>query len=365
MKSLSLLILVYCVCETAFAQLDQFRGSTYSSIIGQNAEPNIYNEYNFNTYDLLNTNLQFSEKNSLQKVVFSPFKLGNNYWDVISETKINVSQKGGISTFGLALAYDNAAPFGKRANRLFMDNKVIKAPKFLSKNQFNDSLYANYDKCVWTLDAAYKDYVEVTYKLESKKAVHKYLRSLNYPSFKISFGVNTSLFQIIGGDEVDLDQNSLIDNKYSNKATDISGGTTLIFSEGLALNVGYHHTMKRATPEEGQEKATYNGFTIAIGGMIAKLDKNYKESDDYLLKLFIPSIILGGAFEFQKCTSNTEFCEDNIEQKWSFTPFIDFKISTKNQFRLGVPINSYKLVSNENLTDVGPFLQYTLQLSGK
>ena len=144
------------------------RVPTQDAVSGSNAEPVLFTDVSINTYQMLSANAQFSKDDNLQKVLFAPFKLMNNYIDVLSETKLNLAQKDGISTFGLAIAYDQASPFGRRGNRKFMD---IKEYKKLSEQQFKEIVYGRkkldssvseefgatqvYDSTLWTFKEAF------------------------------------------------------------------------------------------------------------------------------------------------------------------------------------------------------------------
>jgi len=320
------------------------QGNIYNSVVGANSEPSIYNAVNMNSYELLTTNIQVSKENSLQKLVLAPFKLSDQTKPVfLRETKINLAQKNGISTIGIGFGFDSSSPF----------------------TEANDSELANLSFTTIPLQGADPDHV-----YQAKKALierkNDLLRAKAYEdmlenSFKITVGYNISFFEIIGGDKVDLDQDSVIDNKYRVESNNFSLSLTFVRSIKSALSVTAHYSSKLASPKEGELRVGYAGGSLAYGHQIFVLNKKYDESQDYLKSLFVPSIVLGGSIELQTAVSNKSSAKDGIVTTWAFTPFLDFKINPKNQFRIGVPFKRYSGVKKE--VAFGPFLQWTLQFA--
>ncbi|MDC8004269.1 hypothetical protein POV27_09420 [Aureisphaera galaxeae] len=320
----------------------------YSSVVGPNSEPVIFNDINLNTYELLSTNIQFSEKNNIQKIVFAPLKLINSSGALgfLEETRINIVQKNGITTFGLGFGYDSSSPFGKKADRLF--NNI----------SFNSLRPKNAGEA----DHEYESFKSNFYKKQSRKYA-KFYEDLLKNSYKFTLAYNISLFEIIGGDEVDLDMDNIIDNANKVESHNYSVNFTYVFSSETAISISGHISDKFSNPKGDQERVLYIGGSLSIAHEIISLNKNYEDSKDYLTALFKPAILLGASFEYQEAKENKEFAKDGIIRKNVITPFLDFKITPKTQFRVGIPIQNFEGIKDE--VSFGPFVQWTLQIANK
>ncbi|MER3317016.1 MAG: hypothetical protein RIB79_01870 [Allomuricauda sp.] len=320
----------------------------FNSIVGPNSEPIVYNTINMNSFDLISSNIQFSEKNNSQKLVVLPFKLFNDQPSgLIRNLKLNIAQKNGISTFGIGIGLDNSSPFSKRGDDIF--NKVDIVSK---RGQSEDES-----------DLEYQQY-EASYALYLDKEVAKYYENLLKNSFQLTFGFNISYFSIIGGDKVDLDENGLIDNEKSIESFNYSLGASYTLNSSAGISASLHIVDKLGSAEEGQERVPYLGGSFTFAKRILVLDSNYKTSKDYFKSLFVPSIIFGFTFEYQEAQKNFDFAKDGIIRQSVYTPFLDFKINPKNQFRLGIPIQ--KLTSqNRDLQSLGPFIQWGFSIANK
>lgn len=220
---------------------------------------------------------------------------------------------------------------------------------------FEDYLY--YKSLVATYDASTKS------KLDNE-LTNEYYKELLKNSVKITFGGNYSLFNILGSDDVDLDNDNLNDNEFSVKQKNVSLGFTHIVDECWGYSITGYFLEKRASAEAKNDLEPYFGLSAAIGIRTFILDKNYKTSKDYLESLFVPSIHTGLAFEYLDCNAGENGnCANGILNTASITPYIEFKINPRNQFRLGIPFSSNKRLDSDK-TEIGPFIQWRLQLSG-
>lgn len=330
-----------------FCQEEPKKGHIFNSIVGNNSEPVIYNAVNMNTYELLTTNIQVSKDQNLQKIVFAPFKLTNsNKVGLLRETKINIAQKNGISTFGVGLGFDNSSPFSKRGTN------ILKAAFHLYPSQrpkMDDEKEYEYD--------AYKS--KYYYLIDSTYA--KTYETLLKNSFKLTIGYNVSFFEIIGGDKVDLDNDDIIDNYFITESNNFSLGTTYIFSSKTAININGHYSSKLASQKENEKRVAYLGGSFSFAQRLIVLNKNYYKTPDYLKSLFVPSIIGGASIEYQKAFTNEAYAKDGITETLAITPYLEFKINPMNQFRIGVPIKQYEGEKKE--VSFGPFIQWTLQIA--
>lgn len=320
------------------------QGNIYNSVVGANSEPSIYNAVNLNSYELLTTNIQVSKENSLQKMVLAPFKLSENTsLGFLRETKINLAQKDGISTIGIGFGFDSSSPFTKK-NDAILEGLVFTTDPVQGTDP--DHVFE-----------AKKAIIERKNDLLRVKAYEEMLKN----SFKITAGYNISFFEIIGGDEVDLDQDGVIDNKHRVESNNFSMSLTFVGSIKSAVSLTGHYSSKLASSKDGEKRVDYAGGSLAYGRQVFVLNKKYEESQDYLKSLFVPSIVAGASLELQTAVSNKLSAKDGIITTWALTPFLDFKINPKNQFRIGVPIKRYSGIKKE--IGFGPFLQWTLQFA--
>lgn len=340
-----LLLAVILFVNEIKAQDEPKKGYIYNSVVGNNSEPIIYNSVNLNTYELLTTNLQVSKEDDLAKIVFAPLKLIDpEKVGFLRETRLNLAQKNDISTIGIGIGFDNSSPFCKRADRIFekVTFKTLEPPK-PGQTDYDYEFYKS--NFYYGLDTTYA----------------KAYKSLLENSFKVTLGYNLSLFKIIGGDLVDINNDSIIDNYYKIESNNLSLGLTYIYTIKTAFNLTAHFNSKYASPKENEKKVDYIGGSLSFAQQIFVLNKDYKKTKDYLKSLFIPSIVLGVSLEYQKAINNKSFAKDGIDESFAITPFSEFKINPKNQFRIGVPIINYSGINKE--IAFGPFIQWTLQIA--
>ena len=417
------LLVIFCLCQKANAQFDPDKNYLYSSYTGMNADANIFNDLSLNSYELLSTNVQFSKDEDLQKVVFVPFKLfpmsqrENEHCNFLYNTKLNLAQKSGISTLGIGFTWDNSMPGTDRGQKIFekyskkatgikkiLNTDLLKTLKSdIEKNnkkelefvlsadmvEYINSLISRLEAnpIAFSLVKAersnflkkdgftYEDYLYyqskvATYNSNTKtkfdnELTNEYYKALITNSFKVTFGGNLSLYSILGSDNIDLDNDNLNDNEFSLQQRNLSLGFTHIVDEVWGYSLTGYYLQKRASAEAENDLEPYFGFSAAVGIRTWILDKNYKTSKDYLESLFVPSVHTGIALEYLDCNAGEDGdCADGILRTTSITPYVEFKINPKNQFRLGIPISQNDRLDSDK-AEIGPFIQWRLQLSGK
>lgn len=395
----------------------------YSSYTGLNADAIIFNDVSLNSFELLSTNIQFSKDDDLQKIVLAPFQLRNiksnetHFDSFLRNTKINLAQKNSISTIGLGFTWDNSMHNTKRGRRIgrevilanaIRSNKTInkefadKIRKDIDSHKTSQGIYKLSDKMITMLTSIlnlldtkpsvafipskdkvefdkegltlddylyfkdlYKNYIEKSKKILDRELTLEYFKALQENSVKITFGGNFSLYSILGSDDVDLDNDNLNDNEFSLQQRNLSLGFTHIVDEVWGYSLTGYYLQKRASAEAENDLEPYFGFSAAIGIRTWILDKNYKSSKDYLESLFVPSVHTGIALEYLDCNAGEDGdCADGILRTTSITPYVEFKINPKNQFRLGIPISQNDRLDSDK-AEIGPFIQWRLQLSGK
>lgn len=458
MVKYGLIFITILFCSESWSQEPKYQPEkkyVYSSYSGLNSDPDLFNDISLNAYELLNTNIQFSKNEDLQKIVFTPFRLipldsiGENANNFLYNTKLNLAQKGGVSTIGVGFTWDNSLPNTKRGDRIlkgmssqvdtikketnksivtiikkdiinaksgklkyvlspqmiiflnstitrFEDNILgaslfplersdfINKPKHYKQNskgdltevcicdsnEANRPVFENeihgctYEDFLYYQEL-YKKWNDATKNKLDNDFTNEYYQALLKNSIKLTLGGNYSYFGILGGDDVDLDNNMLNDNEYSVKQKNLSASLTYIANENWGFNTSLYFLNKRAAAEDGNDLQPYFGFSTSLGFKILNLNKDYKSTKEYKDSFFIPSIHSGFAFEYLECNAKDgEDCDGGILKTYSFTPFIEFKINPKNQFRIGLPLSKIEQL-NENKNEIGPFFQWRLQLAGK
>lgn len=347
MRKVLLLLPIIVFFSKAFSQEMPQKGHIFNSIVGNNSEPVIYKAVNLNTYELLTTNIQISKDDNLQKIVFAPFKLTNSdKAGFLRDTRINVAQNNGISIFGVGFGLDNSSPFSKRGTRVLneaFNSFPSQRPRGDDEKDYKYEAYKS--KYYYSMDSTYAE----TYEKLLKNSV------------SVTVGYNISLFEIIGGDKIDSDNDGVIDNFFVTESNNLSLGITYIFSSKSAINVNGHYSSKLASQKEDEKLVDYLGGSLSFAQRVYILNKDYQKTQDYLKSLFIPSIVAGASIEYQKAVSNELYAKNGITQTLAVTPYLEFKINPKNQFRLGVPIKKYEGIKKK--VALGPFIQWTLQIA--
>ncbi|OMP80129.1 hypothetical protein [[Flexibacter] sp. ATCC 35208] len=322
----------------------------FSGAVSSNSKQDLFDDISFGGFDLVSANFKFAKDNNLQKVVISPFKMMNKA-SILNDSRVNITQKEGISTFGVALGFDNTNPYNTFGN---VRKKFSRMPIREAIRERNDSESV----------AAYGKYLE-DMELQGNRDRIKYLQSLAKNAFSVTVGYNISLFEVIGGDKIRNDD-SVVVNEYTTKAHAFSADVSYAINENFFFSAGFSHARKRKSAEEKQKMINYNGFNVGVNWRAIRLQKNEKleHNKDYINSFFIPSIIIGSIFEYQRASGDSTYYQDGIKYQYVITPFLDFKISPKNQFRLGFPIKKFDTV-NKNQIALGPFVQYSFILASK
>jgi hypothetical protein len=347
MRKYLLVLPILVFASKTFCQEQPRKGHIFSSIAGNNSDPVIYNAISLNSYELLSTNIQVSKDDNLQKIVFAPLKLANlENTGFLRDTRINLSQKNSISTFGIGFGFDNSSPFSKRGTEILreaFDGFPSERQKDDDEKDYEFESYKR--KYIYSMDSTYAS----TYEQLLKNSI------------KFTLGCNTSLFEVIGGDKVDLDNDSIIDNYFVTESNSLSLGIGYVFSLKTAINLNGYYSSKLASQKESEKHVEYIGGSFSFAQRLLVLDGNYRKTQDYLKTLFVPSIVGGASIEYQKAVSNEGFAKNGITEATAITPFLEFKINPKNQFRIGVPIKKYQGLKKE--ASFGPFIQWTLQIA--
>jgi len=200
------------------------------------------------------------------------------------------------------------------------------------------------------------------YSSSTFRSYKEALHSSALPVVTISYV--SSYFKVLGGDDVDSDNNGKVDNAYNNKSTAWSLAVDWRLTDDHALALLYSRSKEREKAEAGTPKVKYEGIGATwVYKLMTLNESGYKATADYKDSLFEPSINLGVAYEERECKSVNTDCTNGVLKSRSITPFVDFKISKAAQFRIGVPFKkdeNYLLDNDTNSIEVLAAINFQL-----
>ncbi len=325
--------------------------ATDYSVTGATPTTSIYYDVSINTYQALTSSIGFTDKENTQKLNVAPFKIRSDLrsCDWYCDAALNVTQKGGVYTFGVGWGYNSAAPYSRRNERV--------------ANGLSDQIAPPRDQRPGETDEEYDGYLR-RYRQDALRTLYtSYWESLIRNSWQLRVTGNVQSFGVITGSRVDLNGDGKLDNQYRVKGWDVGVGGAFAPNLRSGVSASLHHTRKRASAVEGQRLARYYGGTVTGARQIAELDRNYRDSEAYRKRLFIPSVWLGASLEHQRCANDVVDCEDRVERQTVFTPYVDLKIAPEAQFRLGLPFRRTRVAPSNELT-AAPTFQLGFQMGG-
>lgn len=379
----------------------------------------LFDDIDFSSYELLSTNVSFTDKDQAQKIVFAPFRLSNNpmKFNALANTKINFSLKDKITTIGIAFGGDNTAPFTARANRirarLFPPDLPAPPPPKVPA-MFEDYVIGILAKNVWTaaetdsLKTLLKDKdllrlldqirghsptdseikslqdlyhgkkLQAVFEAYNKTELAKANKSLDSllllydkaiakHTFKWSVGYNYQLFANLFSSGTVNNFDSL--NYFNSKAHNLSATFTYgIDNNNWVFSAAFNQIFARATAEKTQKVVPYYGPSATISHRVFQFVKQVQLDTmaSYKKNLFVPSLNIGLGYEGKFANGNLKYqpyYQDKIKTARVFTPFIDLLFTQALQFRIAVPITKLKYADNKEIMTTGATLQYNLKLS--
>lgn len=391
---------ILCRAQVIFNSLWD-RGSSFTQ---QNT---LFNDIDLSSYELLSANLSFTDKDQTQKVVLAPFRLTNNpaQFKFLVNTKVNLSLKDKITTFGIGFGGDNTSPYSRRANRIRTGIFTgIPAPGFDPRNlpptleqqllrilncemtdpvrnRIFDSLGIR--NCIdpemlsvifsidsvkrrqLILDAFNKSVANVNHTLDSLLLV--YDKAIARNAFKWTLGYNKQFFPNLFAQGTANNFDSL--NHYNSKADNISISATYSYNNNQLVFTGaYNHIYAKSSAAKGQKMVPYYGPAFSASVRIFSFFKQavldtmaiYKKS------LFVPSLNAGLSFEGKYADNASKYApyyQDKIKRTVVWTPYLDILISPILQFRIALPIVRNTLTGDEKVTAAGANIQYNFKLS--
>jgi hypothetical protein len=317
------------------------------------SQPNLYDDIDLNSYELLSANLSFKDNMSTQKIVFAPFKLTNSNNLFLNNLKTNISLKNKITTIGIGVGGDRSSPYSKRSIKILkqiyqgLQSPTVPKDSTVTYEDYKKTVLAEYQK---VLDSAY-----ILYNKKRLKNVWKY-----------TIGYNIQLYPNLAASGTANNFDSL--NSYSVKSHifSLSGSySTNAYKHTLSGNLNF--LWSRASAISGQEIQPYFGPSASYKLRILNFmnDRLLKKNENYKKDLFIPALYIGVAFEgkyYQGSDQNKIYIIDGIEEQTSVMLFFDVLISKSAQFRIGLPYISQKFVDTTTLESIGTTVQYNFKL---
>ena len=308
----------------------------------------LFSELDFSSYELLSTNLTFSDKNSVQKITFAPFRLSNNIKsNLLLNTKLNIGVKGGITTFGVAIGGD------------YSDQRLKRIQK-MRDSIFNKGKYYT-PECYGT--KAEQEIARQNNIREASRLLNKYDSARTKSVFKWSAGYSVQLFALLStkGDNVVADSV----NYYGLKANVMSLSCSYGINNGQwQFSGGYNNIYSRKSAEKGQNKIRYHAYQLAASYRVLSFLKGgkLKANDSYIKTLFVPSLNIGLSYDYKITNGDVKFIEDGIQKSRVITPYIDILLTPASGFKLGFPFTKNKSVIDSKTLQLGAVIQYSFKL---
>jgi len=296
-------------------------------------------------YELVSASLKFESTSDVAKVLFTPWRLTAKYnkgfWENV---KVNIAKTKETTTLGLGSGWNTSHIKSGRASSL-LDTLDAQLSRIQSGSPNDDQQVSD--------------------------AINEFYEKLAWRSTQVTAGVNFTLFDALGGDDVDADNDSLIDN-YNVPLQGITGTITgtqnfmgIRDKQGSVSLSGFYSQLFDGAGEKFKERVPRFGATFTLTHLVLPFqsEKEYRKGKDYTQTLFIPGITLGLSYQYSKALDALDYVKDGIEESRTTTIFLDIRISPQSQFRLGVPLKTSISVSGKEVAATRTFFQYSLALS--
>lgn len=352
--------------QTLLNEYEELPRGIATSIVSSSQFPTLHSNLRADGNDIISASLAIEQEGA--KMSFAPFLyLFDNYNDWLSETRFQIAKTDKGNAIGISFRKNPKSPYSKNGNNLFSkiprDYGVFPLEKYLEyERKIKEAKEADNLPDLVRLKSEQEALV-ANYKEGPDKrrfALYEKLIFTSKPVLDASY--NMTLFDVLGGSSVDADTNSFNDNEYRIRKHAISGSFTwgLYKDIQLAGLIGYE--WERANADGESEFAEYVTAGLTLSRRLIVLDDNYKKSKDYRENLFIPSILLGLSWEGRYCQSEKASCIEELVDLSAFTVFIDFNLSSKSQFRIGVPYKLSRKVDASESSEITAITQISFQI---
>lgn len=296
-------------------------------------------------YDLLNTSLKIESDDNVVKVLFTPWRLSAaNNGSLLENTKVNLAKNKEALTIGLGSGWNTSSVHSERGKKLV--NAMNDKFKDITSGSKQD-------------DQAVSDVINELYE------------DLAWKATQVTAGLNFGLFDALGGDEVDADGDSLIDN-FNAPLQGFTGTLTGTQNfrgyerqqASLSLS-GFYSELYDGASEKFKQRVPRLGWTLTATQMLFAFQtkEEYRKGKNYTSTLFVPGITLGVSLQFMKALDELSYVKNGVERENVTTVFIDIKITPQSQLRLGVPIKRTTSIEGKEVAETRTFFQYSLTLA--
>ena len=351
------------------------------SVLAGSPHPALLDDLVISGYDQLRASLSVENKGA--SLAWAPWIAGVDY-GLLDETRFELSQKDGVTRFGVGLRYNPFAPRSRRGDGLWTAaNAGLQggAGSLIAQfGQVNFQVHLDSTDLVSELDSLAvlrgrlvaaprgPDRENVRSEIERLEASveqrHARLRT-NRPArarlgkalvdsvaavnlrFRESLtqyrgvvpgaSATVALFPTLFGGNVDADGDGLDDTAYSVKEVSVALSSDVFPADGLQFSTVASYARRRTAAEDESPVNDVLGFGATLSGRVYIFDRDgYRASKAYRESLFVPGVTLGFATEFSACVSAQAECADGVERTVALTPFIDVRVQKQTQFRLGL-----------------------------
>lgn len=310
----------------------------------------LFSDIDFSGNDLLNAGITFSDKNNVQRIILSPFRLSDKITNnILLNTKFRAAVKNNITTLGLAIGGDN-------------NDQNLKKIKDLRTKIFSKGKYY-IPECFDT--KALQEIHRQKNKEIADSLLYEYDMARTKNVLKWNIGYSVQIFQFLSTKSENAVNDSL--NYFGIKSNVISLGGSYSYKNGKFLLTGdYNLINSRKSAEKGQEKIIYHGLLFSasyrIIAFIKRKDK-LMANEDFVKSLFVPGIHLGLSYEYKTTNGELNFIEDGIIKNRVITPYVDFLITPSSAFRIGFPLIKNKSITDVKTAQTAASIQYSFKLS--
>lgn len=224
-----------------------------SSVQGANADQHIFYDFNLTNLERLSASVKFTDANQKPKVTFVPVTLASSKTTLVNTVVMNFAQDGGVSTFGAGFSFANSLGYNKRADairqKLMADGKVPKPYRDQMKGE-PDEVYA----------LLHKEYNNTAFNTVNDL----YYAALAKRAWSVVVGTNISAFAVVGGDEVDQNEDGVIDNQFATKGFTHTASLSYTFSQATALTASAYFGRRRAEAKGDSALKSYPGWSVSF-----------------------------------------------------------------------------------------------------
>lgn len=296
-------------------------------------------------YELVSASLKLESTNDVVKVLFTPWRLSRTYDHAFLENmKVNVAKAKETTTLGFGSGWNTSHIRSGRGKRL-LDTLDAKLVRIRSGSPGDDQLTSD--------------------------AINEFYEELAWRSTQVTAGLNLTFFDALGGDDVDTDGDSLIDNfnaplqGFTGTVTGTQNFIGLRNLQGSISLSGFYSRLFDGMSEKFKNRVPRMGGTVTLTHLLLPFQtrSEYRKGNDYTASLFIPGITLGFSYQYSKALDELDYVKDGIEESRTTTVFLDIRITPQSQFRIGVPIKSSTSIAGKEVAATRTFFQYSLALS--